>query len=137
MPIFLNKVLLIGNLTRDPDLRKTNGGQSVCDFSLAVNRTIKSKDGQEREETCFVDIVIWGKPAELCKRYITKGSSVYVEGHLLLDQWVGEGGERRSRIRVVGEKVSFLSRAKPNNNPEVQSNREYSAEDYYYPEDLP
>lgn len=114
MSVYLNRVLLMGNLTRDPDLRTTKGGQSFCEFSLAINRLVKLHDGQEREETCFVDLTIWGKQADACKKYLTKGRSVYVEGRLTLDQWESETGERKSRLRVVAERISFIGGGRQN-----------------------
>lgn len=115
MSTYLNKVLLIGNLTRDPDLRGLPSGQSVCEFSIAINRTTKSRDGEEREETCFVDIVIWGKAATACKKYLAKGRSVFVEGRLILDQWEDRNtGERKSRLRVFAEQISFLGGGRQN-----------------------
>ena len=108
MSSYINKVLLMGNLTRDPELRRTQSGQSVCEFGIAINRTTRTRDGQEREETCFVDIVVWGKPGEACKTYLAKGRSVFVEGRLSLDQWESDSGERKSKLRVVAEKTSFV-----------------------------
>lgn len=102
----LNKVFLLGNLTREPELRYTPGGSAVGEFGLAVNRKFNDK-----EETCFVDIVVWGKQAETCSRYLEKGVSVLIEGRLQLDQWQDkESGARRSRLRVVAERVQFLGR---------------------------
>lgn len=104
----LNRVLLIGNLTRDPELKKTQSGQSVCEFSIATNRITKTRDGQDREETCYVDLVVWGKQAEACKKFLVKGRSVYIEGRLSFEKWESESGERKSRLRVVAEKISFI-----------------------------
>ena len=88
----LNKVFLIGNLTRDPDLRNTPSGAAVCEFGLAVNRRFVA-NGQEKTETCFVDITVWNKSAENCKRFLEKGAPVMIEGRLQLDQWDDrEGG---------------------------------------------
>lgn len=126
MSSYINKVLLMGNLTRDPDLRRTNSGQSVCEFGIAINRTTKSRDGQEHDETCFVDIVIWGKPGDACKKYLAKGRSVFVDGRLTLDQWEGDNGERKSRLRVIAEKISFIGGAKNESNSDKQNNRGYS-----------
>ncbi len=113
--MYFNKVLLMGNLTRDPDLRGTPNGQTVCEFGIAVNRTVKSADGQEREETCFVDIVVWGKQAPVCRKYLAKGRSVFVEGRLTLDQWEDRNtGERRSRLRVIAEKILFVGGGRQN-----------------------
>jgi len=102
----LNKVFLLGNLTREPELRYTPGGSAVGEFGLAVNRKFNDK-----EEVCFVDIVVWGKQAETCHRYLEKGVSVLIEGRLQLDQWQDkESGAKRSRLRVVAERVQFLGR---------------------------
>lgn len=105
----LNKVFLMGNLTRDPDLRTTPSGASVCEFGLAVNRRF-TVNGSERDETCFVDITVWSKAAENCKRFLEKGSPVLIEGRLQLDQWDDrDGGGKRSKLRVVAEQVQFLN----------------------------
>jgi len=82
----LNKVMLLGNLTRDPDLRGLPSGQSVCELRLAINRRFVS-NGQEVNDTCFVDVVVWGKSAQNCKQYLAKGAQVLVEGRLQLDTW--------------------------------------------------
>ncbi|OGV48818.1 MAG: hypothetical protein A2X49_07405 [Lentisphaerae bacterium GWF2_52_8] len=106
----LNKVLLIGNLTREPELRYTPGGAAVCELGMAVNRRFVS-NGQEKEETCFVDIVVWGKQAETCQRILQKGAPTFVEGRLQYEQWQDkETNAKRSRLRVVGERVLSLSR---------------------------
>ena len=106
----LNKVFLLGNLTREPDLRAFPNGQSVCDLRLAVSRRFTS-NGQEQEETCFVDVVVWGKAANNCRQYLSKGSQVMVEGRLQLDTWEDRnGGGQRSRLRVVAENIQFMSR---------------------------
>ncbi len=107
----LNKVLLLGNLVRDPDLRGLPSGQSVCELRIAVSRRYVSSGGQEAEETCFVDVVVWGKSAKNCKQYLAKGSQVMVEGRLQLDQWEDRnGGGMRSRLRVVAEQIQFMNR---------------------------
>jgi len=104
----LNKVILMGNITRDLELRYTPNGAAVCDMSLAINRRFGG-EGQEREETTFVDIVVWNKQAETCSRYLKKGSQCLVEGRLQLDTWDDrETGKKRSRLRVVAERVQFL-----------------------------
>ena len=113
----LNKVFLLGNLTRDPDLRSFPNGQNVCDLRLAVSRRFSAGNGQEqREETCFVDVVVWGRSAANCKQYLGKGSPVLVEGRLQLDQWEDRnGGGTRSRLRVVAEQVQFVGRRQQEN----------------------
>jgi len=113
----LNKVFLLGNLTRDPDLRSLSSGQNVCELRLAVSRRFSAGNGQEqREETCFVDVVVWGRSAANCKQYLGKGSPVLVEGRLQLDQWEDRnGGGTRSRLRVVAEQVQFVGRRQQEN----------------------
>jgi single-strand DNA-binding protein len=104
----LNKVMLIGNLTRDPELRYIPNGTPVADFGMAINREYTDREGEKHSETCFVDIVAWQKQAEICYQYLTKGSLVFVEGRLQLDTWETAQGEKRSRHRVVAERVQFL-----------------------------
>ena len=108
MAASLNKVYLLGNLTRNPDMRSTPSGMQVCEMGLAVSRRISS----DREpEVCFVDITAWGKTAELCGQYLEKGSQVLVEGRLQLDQWEDRnGGGKRSKLRVVADQVQFIGR---------------------------
>lgn len=107
----LNKVLLIGNLTRDPELRYLTGGNSaVCEFGIAINRRFMQASGQEKDETCFLEIVVWGKQAETCSRFLQKGSTVFIEGRLVYDQWTEKDTQKkRSRVRVTAERVQFLS----------------------------
>lgn len=107
MAASFNKVLLMGNLTRNPELRQIPGGSSVCEFGLAVNRRY-SVNGNDREETTFVDIIVWGRTAESCSRFLQKGSSAFIEGRLQLDQWEDQSGSKRSRLRVVAENVQFI-----------------------------
>ncbi len=105
----LNKVFLLGNLTRNPDLRYTTGGAAVCKFGLAVNRRYSTSSGEDREETCFVDIEIWGRQAETCDKYLNKGAPALIEGRLQYDQWEDrETGKKRSRLLVRAERVQFL-----------------------------
>ncbi len=104
----LNKVMLIGNLTRDPDLKYTAGNQAVCELGLAVNRRYKTKDGEEREDTTFVDCEAWGKQAEVLKQYLSKGRPLFIEGRLKLDTWEDKDGQKRSKMRVVIENFQFL-----------------------------
>lgn len=105
----LNKVFLIGNLTRDPELRVTPKGTAICQFGLAVNRQFKDESGATRDETTFVDIEAWGKQGELVSKYLGKGSQCMVEGRLKLDQWEDKAsGQKRSRLKVVLDNVQFL-----------------------------
>ena len=107
---YLNKVFLIGNLTRDPELRVTPKGTAICQFGLAVNRQFKDESGQTRDETTFVDIEAWGKQGELVAKYLTKGSPAMVEGRLKFDQWEDkQTQQKRSKLKVVLDNVQFLS----------------------------
>ncbi len=108
----MNRVILMGNLTRDPALRRTPTGASVADMGLAVSESYTNKEGERVEQPCFVDIVAWNKQAEACGQYLQKGSSVLIEGHLHLDQWESDKGEKRNRLRVQAECVHFLARTK-------------------------
>lgn len=106
----LNKVMLIGNLTRDPELRHTPKGTAVSEISLAINRNWTNDQGQKQEETTFVEVTLWGRQAEVVQQYVTKGSPIYIEGRLQLDSWDDkETGKKRSKLRVIGENFQFLS----------------------------
>lgn len=105
----LNKVQLMGNLTRDPEVRYTPKGTAVTDISLAINRNYTGDDGQRHEETTFVDITFWGRQAEIIGEFMKKGRPLYVEGRLQLDTWEDKTtGQQRSRLKVVGENFQFL-----------------------------
>ena len=105
----LNKVMLIGNLTRDPEIKYTPKGSAVADIGLAINRNYTLESGEKREETTFVDVVLWSRLAELAGQYLKKGRSVYIEGRLQLDSWDDkQTGQKRTKMRVVGEVVQFL-----------------------------
>ena len=106
----LNRVFLIGNLTKAPTLRYTPGGAAVADLSLAINSIFVSKTGEKKEEVCYVDVVTWGRQAETASEYLTKGSPVFVEGRLQLDSWETAEGEKRSRLRVRAARIQFLGR---------------------------
>lgn len=105
-----NKVILVGNLTRDPEVKYTPGGTAVAEVGLAVNRTWYDKQqNQKREETTFVDVTLWGRQAEVAGEYLAKGRSVLIEGRLQLDTWDDrETGKKRSKLRVVGENMTML-----------------------------
>jgi single-strand DNA-binding protein len=103
----LNKVLLIGNLTRDPELRYIPSGQAVTTLGLAVNEKYTGKDGDKKEEVLFIDVNVWGKTAENCAEYLKKGSPVFIEGKLKLRQWE-QDGQKRSKVDVTAMTVQFL-----------------------------
>src|SRR5882672_3974925 len=108
----LNKVLLIGNLTRPPELRYTPSGTAVADLRLAVNRNYTTQSGEKREEACFLTVIVWGKQAESCGEYLDKGSQVFVEGRIQTRDWEGKDGQKRTATEVVAERVQFMSRTK-------------------------
>ena len=108
----LNKVMLIGNLTRDPEVRYTPKGSAVCDIGLAMNRVYKSESGEKVEEVTFVDVTLWGTTAELAGKWLHKGRPVYIEGRLVMDSWEDkQTGQKRQRLKVVGEQMQFLGSA--------------------------
>jgi single-strand DNA-binding protein len=103
----LNRVFLMGNLTRDPEVRYTPSGRPVGDLRMAVNRKFKTSSGEDRDETCYVSIVVWGRQAETCGEYLRKGSPLLVEGRLNYDEWEKDG-QKFNRLRVVASRVQFL-----------------------------
>jgi single-strand DNA-binding protein len=126
--MYLNKVQLIGNLTRDPEVRYTPKGSAVADIALAVNRVYTTDNGEKREEVTYIDVILWAKLAELAGQYLHKGAPVYLEGRLQLDSWDDKAtGQKRSKLQVVGESMQFLGRKEGNEGgarpPERQSAR--------------
>ncbi len=104
-----NKVILLGNLTRDPEVRYTPKGSAVCDLGLAVNRQYSLENGEKREEVTFVDVVLWARLAEIAGEYLKKGRPVLIEGRLQLDSWDDkQSGQKRTKMRVVGETMQLL-----------------------------
>lgn len=106
----LNRAMIIGNLTRDPEMRKTQAGQSVCSFSVATNRSWTGQDGIKQEASDFHNVVAWGKLAEICGQYLTKGRKVYVDGRMQTRDWEGQDGVRRYRTEIVTENMIILDR---------------------------
>ena len=105
----LNKVLLIGNLTKDPELRYTPNGTAVTNLRLAVNRKFKDRNGELKEDTCFLTVTAWDKQAEICNQYLQKGRAVFVEGILQSRSWETTDKQKRSTIDVRAERIQFLS----------------------------
>jgi single-strand DNA-binding protein len=104
-----NKVILLGNLTRDPEVRYTPKGSAVCDLGLAVNRNYTLDNGEKREEVTFVDVVLWARLAEIAGEYLKKGRPVFIEGRLQMDSWDDkQTGQKRTKLRVVGETMQLL-----------------------------
>jgi single-strand DNA-binding protein len=103
-----NKVLIMGNLTRDPELKQTPSNQSVAQIGLALNRKFKDREGNMREEVTYVDCEAWGRTAEVMSQYLSKGKPVFIEGRLKLDQWQDKDGNNRSKMKVVIESFQFI-----------------------------
>lgn len=104
-----NRVILAGNLTRDPELKYTASNLPICDFGMAINRRWRDRDGNSKEEVCFVDLSAFGKQAEVINQYMRKGRSILVEGHLKYRQWTDKEGRNRSKLDVAVENFTFLS----------------------------
>ena len=110
----LNKVFLLGNVTRDPEIRYTPKGSAVCDLGIAVNRNYTTDSGEKREEVTFVDVTLWGRTAEVAGEYVKKGRPVFVEGRLQMDTWDDkQTGQKRTRLRVVAENMQMLGGRPP------------------------
>lgn len=127
----LNKVLLLGNLTRDPELRYTPKGTAVADIAVAINRVWNNEQNQRQEETTFVDITLWGRQAEIAQQYLSKGRGVFIEGRLQMDTWEDKAsGQKRSKLKVVAENLQFMPDGKGNAGggiPSGHSNGSHSA----------
>ncbi len=106
----LNKVFLIGNLTRDPELRYIPSGTAVASFGMATNRIYKTSSGEKKQETCFTRVVTWGRMAEVCGEYLSKGSPVFVEGRLQYRAWDSPNGEKRNALEIRAERIQFLGK---------------------------
>ncbi|MFM7181461.1 MAG: single-stranded DNA-binding protein [Verrucomicrobiales bacterium] len=105
----VNKVILIGNLTRDPEVRHTPKGTAVGDIALAINRAYTAENGEKREDTTYVDVTLWGRTAEIAQQYLRKGRPVYIEGRLQMDSWEDKAtGQKRSKLKVVAEALQLL-----------------------------
>lgn len=117
-----NKVVLVGNLTRDVELRYTQGGLGIAKVGIATNRKYKGQDGQQKEEVCFVDVSMFGRTAEIANQYLRKGSKVLVEGRLVLEQWTDQNGQKRSKHSVTVENLQMLDSKGDNNNSGASMN---------------
>ncbi|MFT7183809.1 MAG: single-strand DNA-binding protein [Oceanicoccus sp.] len=123
----LNRLQLLGNVTRDPEVRQTSGGQTVATFSIATNRVWTDKAGQKQEKADFHNVVVWGKLAEICQQYVKKGRKIYVEGRMQTRDWEGEDGVKRYRSEVVAENVILLNGAGAPTGEGAGANRETNA----------
>lgn len=133
-----NRVVMIGNLTRDPEHKQLTSGQAVCRLGLATNRSFKNKaSGSLVQEVCFVDIDVWGPQAESCRQYLSKGRPVLVEGRLKFDSWQDQNGQTRSKHSIVADRVVFLAQGAENSASDTQSESEstgFSSESTLDPE---
>jgi len=133
-----NRVVMIGNLTRDPEYKQLTSGQAVCRLGLATNRSFKNKaSGSLVQEVCFVDIDVWGPQAESCRQYLSKGRPVLVEGRLKFDSWQDQNGQTRSKHSIVADRVVFLAQGAENSASDTQSESEstgFSSESTLDPE---
>ncbi len=120
----MNRVFLAGNLTRDPELKQTSSGMAVADLGVAVNDRYKNRNGEQVERVCFTDVVVWGRQAETCTQYLTKGAPVLVEGRLQLDRWENADGQPRSKMRVCANRVQFIGRGNSNGAAPTDVTRE-------------
>ena len=124
----LNKVLLLGNVTRDPEVRYTPKGSAVCDLGVAVNRAYTTDSGEKREEVTFVDVTLWGRTAEVASEYLKKGRPVFVEGRLQMDTWDDkQTGQKRTRLRVVADNMQLLGGRPPGGAETPGESRQTSA----------
>ena len=122
-----NKVMLMGNLTRDPELRYTSNGSAVASFGLAVNRKFKQGD-ELKEDVCFVDITVWGKQGENCAEYLSKGRPAFIEGRLQYSTWESDG-QKKSKLEVVANAVQFLGSRGDSQSNSPEGNNQVSSED--------
>jgi len=146
--MYLNKAMLYGNLTRDPELKALPSGQQVCSFSLATNRVYNDRDGKRQEATDYHNVVVFGKQGENCAKYLTKGSSTYVEGRLQTRSW-DKDGQKQYRTEVIADRVQFGPKSSGSGAPAPQNgasdkaadNRDSALPDYpeeeINPEDIP
>lgn len=145
--MYLNKVLLCGNLTRDPELKALPSGQQLCNLGVATNRVYKDKDGQQQKATEFHSVVVWGRQAETCGQYLKKGQSVLVEGRLQTRSWDGQDGQKKYKTEIVADRVQFgpkaLNRSGTEHGTDVEHGqresasapRESASEGIQYPEE--
>ena len=122
MPSFC-KTIILGNLTRDPESRDLPSGNILCQFGMAVNREWKDTSGERQQKTTFVDVTFFGKPAEVIAKYVEKGDLLLVEGRLELDQWESESGEKRSKLKIVGESFQLMPNRRDNARSEPSPSR--------------
>jgi single-strand DNA-binding protein len=143
--MYLNKAIVYGNLTRDPELRATPNGMQVCSMSLATNRIYNDRDGNRQESTDYHNVVVFGKTAENCAKYLTKGNGVFVEGRMQTRSWE-QDGQKKYRTEIIADRVQFGPKSGGNASPAPTNNSDNSAkeptvpdypEEEINPEDIP
>ncbi|MEK7805216.1 MAG: single-stranded DNA-binding protein [Planctomycetota bacterium] len=132
----LNKVFLMGNLTRDPELRYTPAGLAVASFGIAINRAWTAKTGEQKEDVCYVEINIFGRRAEVVGEYLSKGSPIFIEGRLQFNQWETKDGQKRSTLRVVADNFQFIGVAAKRPGGETGSSSKEGKSSDMMPEDV-
>ena len=133
----LNKVFLIGNLTRDPELRYTPSGTAIASFGIATNREWKSADGEKKKEVCYVDINMFGRRAEVINEYFSKGNPIFIEGRLQFQQWETKDGQKRNSLRVVAEDFQFIgSKTRKGEGPDIFDATEFNNNQSATPTDI-
>lgn len=132
-----NKVILLGNLTRDPELRFTPSQTPVCNFGLATNRKWKGQDGTERDEVCFVDCTMFGKRAAVIREHFTIGSLIFVEGRLMFESWQGQDGAKRSRLKVMVENFEFVGNKKDAAEQPAANGQQFAEPDATNSDEIP
>jgi single-strand DNA-binding protein len=133
----LNKVMIIGNVGTDPEMRYTPNGNPVTSFRIATSRTYNTSDGEKKQETEWFTVVTWRKLAESCNQFLTKGQKVYVEGSLRSRSWEGQDGQKRYKTEVLANRVLFLERQATASLPSEETSQEVPGEEAVEPEDLP
>lgn len=134
----LNKAMIIGNLTRDPETRNTPSGQTVASFSVATNMVWNDQSGQQQKKTEFHNVVAWRKLAEICSQYLKKGSKVYIEGRLQTSEWTGQDGNKRYRTEIVAENMIMLDKSSGSSTAnKVNTNENNNKEEEIQVEDIP
>lgn len=135
----LNKAMIIGNLTRDPEMRSTSGGHNVCTFGVATNQVWTDQQGQRQEKAEFHNIVAWGKLADICNQYLGKGRKVFIEGRLQTRDWEGQDGVKRYRTEIVAENMIMLDRSgsRPDSSESSESPASQGGDDEVNKEDIP
>ena len=127
-----NKIILVGNLTRDVELKYTPSGTAIANFGIATNRTYKDVSGQQEQEVMFIDVKVFGRSAEIANQYLRKGSKALIEGRLVFEQWVDRNGQKRSKHVVIAEKVQFMD--SKSSNGEANQVRDYGQSANYAPQ---